>query len=255
MQKIDIGKVAITLGGTWSANTSYERLTHVVLDDDGCGYVSLRDNIGIKPGTDATAWQMANKAGKSIYELCVYHGTFVGTEEEFVAKYNAAVEEAESAAQSANEAAASATETEKAVNDNENLRKVAEQQREVNESQRKLNEDARIVAENRRVDAEQKRVDEFAREKAIVDAAVSSTDEASAKANAAATNASEKAALADTAATKANKAAEGVTQMQTGLFAIVFDEGEIRAVTNAESTAFQSGEITEDGEIVLTFNC
>ena len=219
MQKIDIGKVAITLGGTWDANTSYERLTHVILDDDGCGYISLKDNIGIKPGTDVTAWQMATKAGKSIYELCVSHGTFVGTEDEFVAKYNAAVDGAETAAQRANEAAASATETEKAVSDNEDLRKAAESQRETNESQRKLNEDARVVAENGRVDAEQKRVDEFAKEKAAVEAAVSTTDtaatsanEAAEAANTAASNADAKATLANTAATKADEARKAIEE-------------------------------------------
>ena len=62
-------------------------------------------------------------------------------------------------------------------------------------------------------------------------------------------------ANAEAAVAKANTAAEGLTQLQTGLFAIVYDDGEFKAVTNAENSAFESGEITEDGEIVLTFNC
>ncbi len=247
MQKIDIGKVAITLGGTWDVNTSYERLTHVILDDDGCGYVSLRDNIGVKPGTDATAWQMANKAGKSIYDLCVSRGSFVGTEDEFVAKYNAAVDGAETAAQRANEAAASATETESVVSDNEALRKVAENQREVNENQRKLNEDARIVAENGRVDAEQKRVDEFAKEKAAVETAVGTTDAAATaanaaaeKANTAASNADAKATLANTAATKADDARKAIEEntavVKTSAQALT-EEQQMQARENTKSAS------------------
>ena len=101
------------------------------------------------------------------------------------------------------------------------------------------------------------------------DAAAASATDAAAKATTAATSATSAAdkattaagnvydaiSKANTATENANKAAEGVEKMQTGLFAIAFEEGEFSVITNAESTAFQSGEITEDGEIVLTFNC
>ena len=106
---IDLGKVAITAGGNWKNNVTYEALTLVVfaaLDGgDGCGYISLKNNLGVTPGTDETTWKKAAEAGQSIYTLCVAHGTFVGTEEEFVAAYNDAV----TAATNAAEAKSSAT--------------------------------------------------------------------------------------------------------------------------------------------------
>lgn len=98
---VDLGKVALTLGGVWNGATNYERLTYVLYDDDGCGYVALANNVGVRPGTNSSVWQKATLAGKSIYQLCVDHGTFVGTEEEFVAAYNAAVTAAQEAAAAA----------------------------------------------------------------------------------------------------------------------------------------------------------
>ena len=112
---IDLGKVAITAGGNWKNNVTYEALTLVVfaaLDGgDGCGYISLKNNLGVTPGTDETTWKKAAEAGQSIYTLCVAHGTFVGTEEEFVEAYNAAVQAATDAATAANSAAAYARNT------------------------------------------------------------------------------------------------------------------------------------------------
>ena len=57
---IDLGKVAITAGGNWNQNTAYEALTLVVYraqdGGDGCGYISLKNNLGVTPGTDETPW-------------------------------------------------------------------------------------------------------------------------------------------------------------------------------------------------------
>lgn len=199
-QSIDIGKVALTLGGNWNAQTSYERLTHVLLEDDGCGYVSLRNNINVKPGTDDTVWQKATQAGKSIYELCVKHGTFIGTEEEFVAAYNNTLATAAQAAALANAAAQSASAAEATIEDAERLRQGAETGRTQAETQRENAESSRQIVENARVAAEQNRENTFAREMAAVGAA---TDNA----EAAAALASTKAGLANTAAQTANTAA------------------------------------------------
>lgn len=112
--KIDLGKVAVTAGGYWKNNKSYEALTLVVYKasegGDGCGYIALKNNIGVAPGTDETVWMIATQAGQSIYDLAVARG-YEGTEDDFVAEYNAAVAAANNAAGTANAAAEYARET------------------------------------------------------------------------------------------------------------------------------------------------
>lgn len=127
-------------------------------------------------------------------------------------------------------------------------RDAAAEARTYSEIERQAAEKERVKAEQERQEAEAQRKVDTAEAISKVDSAVLAADTAAKDANAAAT-------VANTAADKADKAAEGVEKMQSGLFAIAFEEGEFSVVTNAESTAFQSGEITEDGEIVLTFNC
>ena len=153
---IDLGKVAVTAEGNWKNNKSYEVLVCVVNDaetgGDGCGYISLKPNIGVRPGTDPTVWQKAVEAGASIYELCVKHGTFEGTEEEFVVAYNTAV-------QAAVDAAASAAAAERDIEAAERLREQAEQGRVEAEGQRALAEQGRDEAEGQRVLAERGRAE------------------------------------------------------------------------------------------------
>lgn len=199
-QSIDLGKVALTLGDNWNAQTSYERLTLVLLEEDGCGYISLRNNINVKPGTDATVWQKASKAGSSIYELCVKQGTFIGTEAEFVAQYNNAVAAATSAAALANAAAQAASAAEATIEAAETQRTLAETGRGQAETQRENAEAARQIVENARVAAEQDREDTFAREMAAIETATDNAETA-------ASLASTKAGLANTAAQTANTAA------------------------------------------------
>lgn len=161
---VDLGKVAVTGGGVWNSATNYERLTFVLYENDGCGYVSLKNNIGVTPGTDASVWQRASQAGKSIYELCVQHGTFVGTEDEFVAQYNAAVAAAQQAARDTNA-------TNQSVIAAEQGRVTAENGRVSAENTRVNAENGRVAAENGRVAAEENRVNEFSRSKAAADTA------------------------------------------------------------------------------------
>ena len=154
MTRIDLGKVGLTHGGNWSSQSSYERLTYVLYLEDGCGYIALRNNIGVTPGTDSTAWAKAAQAGKSIYQLCVQHGTFVGTEAEFVAEYTAAVAAAQSAATAAGEAAAAAAEVAAATTAAETARAAAETARVAAEAARAAAETSRASAETTRQNQE-----------------------------------------------------------------------------------------------------
>lgn len=197
---VDLGKVALTLGGVWNSAVSYERLTFVLYDVDGCGYIALVSNAGKVPGTDASVWQKASIAGKSIYQMCVDAGTFVGTEEEFIEQYNAAV----ALAQTAGEAAAA---TNIRVQAAEDERAAAEAVRVTKEAQRETNEAERIANENARRLAESSRVDEFARTKAAVEASAEAADSAAVYANAKGQKADEKADAANAAATLANQKA------------------------------------------------
>lgn len=210
---VDLGKVALTLGGVWNSTTNYERLTYVLYDNDGCGYVALVSNVGVTPGTNASVWQKATMAGKSIYQLCVDHGTFVGTEDEFVAAYNAAVT-------AANNAAALAEQTNRDVQAAEALRVIAENGRVGAENDRVTAERQRVQNENARQLAETAREDNFAISKAACDGATQSATDAASLANSkatlannAATNANNKAELADQKATLANNAAALCTEL------------------------------------------
>ena len=197
---VDLGKVALTLGGVWNGATNYERLTYVLYDDDGCGYVALVNNVGVRPGTNSSVWQKATLAGKSIYELCVQHGTFVGTEAEFVAQYNAAVADAQAAARTASQTNAEVVAAEAD-------RVIAEQGRVDAEATRVSNEADRVSAENARQLAESARVDEFARTKSACESVTEAAEAAAIYANAKGQKADEKADAANDAAVLANQKA------------------------------------------------
>lgn len=64
MAKIDLGKVAIKHKGTWSALASYEPLDFVYYSTDGCGYIAVKNNTNVVPGTDATTWKLSVAAGR-----------------------------------------------------------------------------------------------------------------------------------------------------------------------------------------------
>lgn len=193
---IDLGKVAITLGGNWSNNQSYEALTAVLYrtedGGDGCGYIAKKSNIAVPPGSDESVWEKIVQTGASIYQLAVKYG-YVGTEEQFVAAYNAAV-------QAAVDAAGGVTALEEAVAAAEATRVAAEQARANAETSRANAEAARQNAEAGRVSAETSRVNaETARQNASATAV--------AAANTAAALATEKAALANQKAELANQKA------------------------------------------------
>lgn len=162
-------KVGITVKEPWAANISYERLdmtlNAIENGGDGCAYTALKDNIGIKPGTDPTVWVKSSERGQSIYDYCVEYGLFEGTEEEFAQTYTDAVNGANTAAENANQTNERVTEAEEsrvsAETDRENAetaRASAETDRENAETDRASAESARANAEAGRVDAEQGRV-------------------------------------------------------------------------------------------------
>ncbi|MCR5841967.1 MAG: hypothetical protein K6G86_07810 [Bacteroidales bacterium] len=243
--KFDLGKVGITPGGNWSAGRSFEKLTAVLhrLADggDGCGYVSLKDNINVRPGTDPNTWMKNSEAGQSIYELCVAHGTFVGTEEEFVAAYNAAVAAANAAAASAAAAEAQMEASEAQRVSAENARVLAEQSRVSAEQARVSAEQARVSAENARATAETLRENTFATQSAAMAAALALADTATSAANTAATAAATAAAAANTAATAASAYAERVAALEAYRTRISRDLGYNAEQTVVTMTAGETG--------------
>ena len=81
MATIDLGKIAITPEGKWSAGKYYEKLSLVIFN--GQSYLSLRDTTGDNPETSRSDWMQITSRGESLYQMMVREGKFVGTEEEF----------------------------------------------------------------------------------------------------------------------------------------------------------------------------
>ena len=214
MANIDLGKVGLTHGGNWNSQTSYERLTFVLNPSDGCGYIALRDNINVAPGSDPTTWGKATESGKSIYELCVQHGTFAGTEDEFVSQYVAAVAAAKDAAMAANSAAANAEAAETTIGQAEAARAEAEAARDAAEQERSTAEANRENAEGTRENQETARqtattiaIQECNAARQLADAAAELAKAAAELADTKASLAAEKAALAAEKAAEAAAAA------------------------------------------------
>ena len=217
----DLGKVAITAEGNWLNNKTYAALTIVVNaaanGGDGCGYVSLKANIGVRPGTNPTIWEKCSEAGQSIYQLCVARG-YEGTEDEFVAEYNAAIA-------AANAAAASASAAEAAIAAAEAERVSAENARVLAEDARVAAENARVAAENARVEAESLRDLTFAQQTAAIQTALALADTATSAANSAADAATSAAAAANSAAQAASGYAERVSSLEGMMGKLLCDLG------------------------------
>ena len=151
-----LAAVGIVVKEPWADDISYEMLNYTLwrVQDggDGCGYVALKNNFGVRPDSDPTTWRKAVEAGQSIYDLAVKYGHFIGTEEEFEAQYQAALA-------AANNAAAAASETNTQIQQAEAGRVAAEQARETAESGRSDAEIARASAETGRISAENARND------------------------------------------------------------------------------------------------
>ena len=85
MATIDLGKIAITPEGKWSAGKYYEKLSLVIYN--GQSYLSLRNTTGDNPETSRGDWMQITSRGESLYQMMVREGKFVGTEEEFLQQY------------------------------------------------------------------------------------------------------------------------------------------------------------------------
>lgn len=183
--------------------------------DDCDGPFELTVSANIKDSNvNCTSRITVPANGLSAYEIAVAHG-FVGTEEEWLTSIK---QPALDAAETANNAATDCNATNESV-------KQAEAERETAESTREKNEDTRIASEDSRVAAEQQRV-----------AAFSVMQEES------------------SAATKA--ANEAALLAQENVLALEFeqDSGTLSVLVGADNTAFESGEIQDNGDVVLTFN-
>lgn len=243
----------MTAAGSWREDVSYPALTIVVYDalaGDGCGYVSLKNNLGVVPGSDADTWKKVAEAGRSIYQLCVDHGTFEGSEEEFVAAYNAAVKAAGAAADTVAELVssvngimtgyASAMEeyaaAESARNRAELARVGAETARAGAESARQAAESVREQNESARQTAETSRANTFVTQMEAVTTATGLADAATA----AAQNAAASANSAAEAATEAAEEASSVPDALRGLLSWVSD---VLEVAVPQALAQQQAEI------------
>lgn len=78
----DLGKIGITPGGNWDANTFYEKLTIVFYEGDG--YCSIIDNTNKNPKNNNNIWMPIVRHGYTSYEQMIASGKFIGTEEEYL---------------------------------------------------------------------------------------------------------------------------------------------------------------------------
>lgn len=155
---IDLGKVMVTLAGTWARGASYEFLSAV--EHNGSGYISKVDNTGIEPGTDDSVWMLFAKAGESPDVTRDAAGNIYVNGE----LLTSAFADAEAAAIRIVETNTSMLAAEQGRVNAENARVTAERQRieaenfrQQAENGRKSNETARVNAENQRKNAETSR--------------------------------------------------------------------------------------------------
>lgn len=232
-QQIRIGKVLLTKGGKWNADTLYPQLTFVIHNNDG--WWSAHANIGSEPSADNHNWVQATDVRSLIEQVT----TTLGSLDDFFEAVKAA--EAIRVEAEIGRVTAEAKRTE-----DEETRKASEAQRIENEAARQASETQREEAEALRAEAEDARVHEFdslragiGSELELVKKAVDNADikaqaaqkaadtalqaaatatkvaenvnDAEDAAEAAAALANEKAALADTKASAAHEAASLAT--------------------------------------------
>jgi len=224
-------KVGITAKEPWDIDISYEALDYTLwrVEDggDGCGYIALVPNIGVRPDSDPNTWVKGSERGQSIYDYCIEYGLFEGTEEEFAQTYTNAVNAANAAAQSASDTERSVeaaealrvlAEGDRVAAENErvsaeNDRSAAEAVRDHNESLRTSAEDSRAGAERYRESAESNRaLAESSRVSAENDRNAAEADRER-DTRAAITDANTARDQADAAAARANTAAAGTEEL------------------------------------------
>ena len=210
MRQIKIGKVILTDGGAWNAQTAYTKLTYVTYNGDG--WWSAKDNVNSAPSKTNTNWIQATDVQPFIE--AVKQAT---TDAEAI---NAALREAENLRQQAE--TARVTEEQARVTEentrksNEQTRQQQEQQRQSSEATRNTHEQTRETQEAKRQQADTQRQQNYERQMASVTTATELAQQKASDAQAAAVLAAKKAVLADTAATNAEqKAASADTAAQS----------------------------------------
>lgn len=201
MRQIKIGKVILTDGGAWNAQTAYTKLTYVTYNGDG--WWSAKDNVNSAPSKTNTNWIQATDVQPFIE--AVKQAT---TDAEAI---NAAIREAENLRKQAE--TARVTEEQSRVTEentrksNEQTRQQQEQQRQSSEATRNTHEQTRETQEAQRQQADTERQQNYERQMASVTTATELAQQKASDAQDAAVLAAKKAVLADTAATNAeNKA-------------------------------------------------
>ena len=202
MRQIKIGKVILTDGGAWNAQTAYTKLTYVTYNGDG--WWSAKDNVNSAPSKTNTNWIQATDV-QSFIEA-VKQAT---TDAEAI---NAALREAENLRQQA-ETARVTEEQARVTEENtrkskEQTRQQQEQQRQSSEATRNTHEQTRETQEAQRQQADTQRQQNYERQMASVTTATELAQQKASDAQAAATNADTKAQLANNAAKNANTQAE-----------------------------------------------
>lgn len=162
MATIDLGKIAITPEGKWSAGKYYEKLSLVIFN--GQSYLSLRDTTGDNPETSRSDWMQITSRGESLYQMMVREGKFVGTEEEFLQQYLDSLKACADASEEVRSALSDILDEMDRVRAEisevmveEDIRIKNEAKREAAEINRKNAEITRGVEERNRQEAEQRR--------------------------------------------------------------------------------------------------
>ena len=200
-QQIRIGKVLLTKGGKWNAETLYPQLTFVIHNNDG--WWSAHANIGSEPSADNHNWVQATDVNSLLSQIKQSEGELSDLLKTATADEQIRIE-AEIARVTAENGRAEA----------EAARAIAESSRVTAEVSRAKAEDERIKAEDKRVGAEDKREHDFNAALATLgserDLVLNAANNANAKADdakVAADNANDKATLAQEAANNANNKA------------------------------------------------
>ena len=197
-QQIRIGKVLLTKGGKWNADTLYPQLTFVIHNNDG--WWSAHANVGSEPSADNHDWVQATDVNSILSQIKQSEGELSDLLKTATADEQIRIE-AELARVTAENGRANA----------EEARTIAEKSRVTAEVARAKAEDERNKAEDKRKGAEDKREHDFNSALATLgserDLVLNAANNANAKANdarVAADKANDKATLAQEAVNNAN---------------------------------------------------
>lgn len=205
-QQIRIGKVLLTKGGKWNAETLYPQLTFVIHNNDG--WWSAHANVGSEPSADNHDWVQATDVNSLLTQIKQSEGELSDVLKTATADEQIRIE-AELARVTAENGRAEA----------EAARAIAENSRVTAEVARAKAEDERNKAEDKRKGAEDKREHDFNSAMATFDGmheivlnAVNNADSKAEEAQAAANLANEKAALAQAAAESVDESKESALE-------------------------------------------